>query len=243
MSYTPITQVIAPLPPAPNSLTDTPSVFNTKANEWVSKLETPYTPSLNTLSTQMNVVAEEINQTVATLPAGLIQDGAPSATDTYSSNKIEELTGTNPSSGWNGVAGTTEQELRDFYNNQTIAIQGSNLTFKMYPDGSVVGSTTNGSFELRANGRVECSKASVGALNVYTPIGVVYEGHKEMVYPIKFTSGNVPIISSSAKAVQAGYNWASAHELVTVDGFRLRIFGSSSTGAADASYTATGRWK
>jgi len=241
MSYTPITQVIALLPPAPNSLTDTPSVFNTKANEWVSKLETPYTPSLNTLSTQMNVLAEEINQTVATLPSGVINDTTPSDTNTYSSNKIDTLTGNNPSSGWDGNS-LTEQQLTDFYGVGSVTIVGAFASAKSYPDGSIVGSTDNGHFELRANGSLYVHK-------IDSSVGITTSTASGQIFSSTDTTFNFPIHFVSAPKVNpvprniSGRVWATTREAPTTTSIRLRILGSANTDSGYHSYEATGRWK
>jgi len=91
MAITPITQTISAFPSAPNSATDTPSVFNTKANAFVNHQEATYVGEVNTLATQMNTTAGELDVAVATLPDGVINDTSPSATNTYSSDKIEAM--------------------------------------------------------------------------------------------------------------------------------------------------------
>jgi len=92
---------------------------------------------------------------------------------TIKANSIENLAGTSsilvediapiPTDGkWAGTAIADEQALRDFYGNQTITVQGANFSAKSFPDGSVVGSTDNGSFEMSANGGLEMRTYAVG---------------------------------------------------------------------------------
>ena len=93
-----ITQTITAFPEAPNSATDTPQVFNVKANNFVDHQANTYVSEVNTWATQANTVAQQVNDDKvivenisASLPAGSIDDTAPSDTKTYSSNKIESL--------------------------------------------------------------------------------------------------------------------------------------------------------
>ena len=115
-----IEQVIGTIPAlteAPNPLTDTPEQFDTKAYPYtVSQNQANEAMilrvgELNTFATQANSLADEVNDAkdatiiakneaelardeavgaVATLPDGIINDNTVSATDTWSSPKIDE---------------------------------------------------------------------------------------------------------------------------------------------------------
>ena len=89
MAITPITQVISDFPAPPDSAVDTPSVFNIKANAFVAHQAGIYTGEVNTLSPQMNALASEVNDIVATLPEGAILDTSVALDTTFSSVKIE----------------------------------------------------------------------------------------------------------------------------------------------------------
>ncbi len=98
-------------------------------------------------------------------------------------------------SGWDGTALVSQQALRDFYDDQTITVQGGNFSAKSYPDGSVTGSTDNGYFEMSANGILECEK-QVSIVPVANTISsVTYE------FPIVFTSTTYRVSQSVHTAV------------------------------------------
>ena len=85
-----ITQIITQFPPAPDSATDTPQEFNTKANAFVNHQSDSYVGEVNTWATQANAVRDDVNNIVASIPDGLIDDTTPSLVNTYSSQKIED---------------------------------------------------------------------------------------------------------------------------------------------------------
>ncbi len=95
---------------------------------------------------------------------------------------------------WDGTDLIDEQALRDFYGDQSIAVGVgiTALSMKTYPDGSVVGSSSLGRFEMRAN----------GALNITHTFSTSDSDFADCVYPIVplYISGKngSPISSSSA---------------------------------------------
>jgi len=84
-----ISQTISAFPSPPDSATDTPQQFNTKANAFVAHQANIYTGEVNTWATQANALRTDINSIVATIPSGQIDDATPSSTNTYSSQKQE----------------------------------------------------------------------------------------------------------------------------------------------------------
>ncbi len=112
-----IVQVISPFPPAPNSATDSAPTFNVKANDFVKHQADVYTGEVNQWATEANALKTEINSIVATIPNGQIDDATPSATNTYSSNKIE--------ADYKIINGTA-----------------SGCEFVKYPDGTMIASGT-----------------------------------------------------------------------------------------------------
>ncbi len=69
---------------------------------------------------------------------------------------VEDLVSYPLSSAWDGLVLTTETS-------PTLAslnIIGTNPEAKLYPDGSIVGSSDNGEFTMWANGKLECTGAS-----------------------------------------------------------------------------------
>ncbi len=93
-----ITQIITAFPDAPDSSTDTPSVFNTKANAFVDHQSGTYVGEVNTWATEanglkvdMNQIKTDVDNIVATIPAGQINDSAISPTNVFSNQRSVEL--------------------------------------------------------------------------------------------------------------------------------------------------------
>lgn len=86
-----ITQTITQFPPAPDSSSDSPTEFNAKADAFVNHQASSYVSEVNTWAEQANTLAGEINNIASSLPDGVINDSATSATDTWSSNKISSI--------------------------------------------------------------------------------------------------------------------------------------------------------
>jgi len=149
------------------------------------------------------------------------------------------------SSAWSGTALADEQALRDFYGDQTITVQGSNFSATSYPDGSVVGSTDNGNFEMRANGRLEIASTAqtytnTAIINVYgSTSGDSYKRGTDVwiTYPIIF--GSRPTVSVN---VNATYGTANASN-VAKDNFFLRLYTKDNSQTVDTNHLAVGTWK
>jgi len=91
-----ITQKITNFPTPPDSSNDTPTEFNTKADAFVNHQGNVYTTEVNTWATQanglkddMNVIKTDIDNTVASIPAGTINDTTTSTTSVWSSTKTD----------------------------------------------------------------------------------------------------------------------------------------------------------
>ncbi len=245
MAYTPISQTISAWPASPDSANDTPSVFNTKANAWTAHQANVYQGEITTWTTQANLLASDINNTVASLPASVVNDATPSATNTYSSNKLETMTGSTPSSGWAGTTIADQAALRNFYGDQNITVQGGSFSAKAYPDGSVVGSTDNGSFEMFANGTM-------------TQIGFVDEGDEPTAdsaaaggfrtslsnshsLPVLFINANYAITTTASSSTRL---LPLLPSLLTESSIRINGWSTlAETQPYSYNYTATGRWK
>jgi hypothetical protein len=70
---------------------------------------------------------------------------------------------------------------------------GTNPTAKIYPDGTVVGSTDNGSYTKYPNGDLECWERVLKGAN--TQSGSIYFNNNSFAFPMTFSG--LPIISSS----------------------------------------------
>ncbi len=84
-----IVQQITQFPPAPNSTTDTPQQFNTKANTFVGHQSGTYVPEVNQWAVEANQLATDIAAITAGLPAGTINDTTIGADKVYSNQKTE----------------------------------------------------------------------------------------------------------------------------------------------------------
>jgi len=231
-----ITQTITNFPAAPDSATDTPSVFNTKANAFVGHQSGVYVGEVNTWATQANAVRDDINSIVATLPAGVIDDTTPSSTNTYSSTKIDaeiaaggSVPPTDPA--WDGTTIADEAALRNYYGDQSITVAGGSFTAKSYPDGSVVGSTDNGDFAMSANGNLESRGTSASVMGP-TPI----------TFPIVFIDATYSIQGTRAGGGTISQFAAfGAREVSYVNAIMYNTDGTAV--AIGASWEARGRWK
>ena len=95
-----ITKIIRPLPDAPDSVTDSAPVFNTKANAYVSAQKNDFQPDVNAwaveanqLEVDMNQIKTDVDGIVATIPSGTINDNTTATDGVWSSAKVtSELT-------------------------------------------------------------------------------------------------------------------------------------------------------
>ena len=100
MAYTvkkKITQKISNFPAAPNSATDTPAVFSSKADAFVGHQAATYVTEVNTwkdqanaLATEMGQIKDQVNTITSSIPTGTINDGIVSTTSVHSSKKMQD---------------------------------------------------------------------------------------------------------------------------------------------------------
>jgi len=69
-----INQTITQFPTAPDSATDSAPIFNTKANAFVGHQSGVYVGEVNTWATEANALRDDVNNIVATIPSGTIDD-------------------------------------------------------------------------------------------------------------------------------------------------------------------------
>jgi hypothetical protein len=118
---------------------------------------------------------------------------------------------------------------------------GSNPTAKIYPDGTIVGSTDNGSYVKYPNGILECWFISTSVSTTDTTEGGLYYKEISLNYPVAMTTFG----ASTGIATKSGYvTWVQNRipsnylTLVTV-----RVVSVNSVGNAYLGYRAIGQWK
>ena len=170
---------------------------------------------------------------------------------TIKTNRIENVAGTHgfdvedvipdvKDSAWSGTVIADEQALRDFYGDQSITVQGANFSAKSYPDGSVVGSTDNGSFTMSANGDLECINGSVRSGVASNPYGNIFS--------LPAVAGSFPIVfktppfCSPMTIVAIGVPWGAVRHASVTD-VECGLLSAIHTGEASSGYQAIGRWK
>jgi len=117
---------------------------------------------------------------------------------------------------------------------------GANPTAKIYPDGSIVGSTANGSYTRYPNGDLECSCKST-ALTCNITNGSLFEQFEDGTFPIRFI-GSLPVVASGALfAVGKVFPGMTAGLALNVFSFHLNSATSGHVGFA--TILAKGRWK
>ncbi len=142
-------------------------------------------------------------------------------------------------SNWDGTVLADEQALRDFYGDNSIAVAGVNFTAKSYPDGSVVGSTDNGTFVMRANGMLT-ALMNENSSGTNSPT--------DYFYPIVFI--DFPVANGSIK-VSATTTDIESLTYRTIDTDKISFITSRNIGGTEANeytvravYTSIqGRWK
>jgi len=98
-----INQTISNFPTAPDSSTDSAPVFNTKANAFVGHQSGVYVGEVNTWATEANALRDDVNNIVATIPVGTIDDGVVASDKVWSSQQTDKIAKKNTP-----VAGVTE---------------------------------------------------------------------------------------------------------------------------------------
>ena len=132
---------------------------------------------------------------------------------------------------WNGVTYTDPDAV------------GANPTAKIYPDGSVVGSTDNGKYTKWPNGDLECRR-HIGAV----PVGTMSNYAGSYRYTVSYT---LPCASTEQHVATAGMNqgngfWAGGYgnnSFGSIDIVIKSISNQSGLGGADVNYMAKGKWK
>lgn len=146
--------------------------------------------------------------------------------------------------GWDGTVLADIQALRDFYGDQAITegVGATGFTAKSYPDGSVVGSNSLGSFEFMANGKLSVHCTGSDFITTTSKGNVFYNNGSELFYPIVFTSIQtaIPIASESGSSATAispyGYNGS-------LSGIIVGAFGAVATDAFINNVHTIGSWK
>ena len=161
-------------------------------------------------------------------------------------NNLSDLK-TPSASIWDGAVLADQQALRDFYGEQTITVVGGNFSAKSYPDGSVLGFTDNGKFEMSANGTLFMSQ------NITTPTfgagteiaGKWVSAPYEVSYPVIHvgtTTGGIGFIDDGT----AEY-WLSVIAYDSDSRWEVKAYNNAtfSTGVGITSFEVSciGRWK
>ena len=204
-----ITQSISNFPTAPDSSTDTPTEFNTKADAFVNHQSSVYVGEVNTWATQANAVRDDINNISASIPSGTIDDINISNTKVYSNSKAKELNDAQDAL----IAGRV---IKNDYNPTGITLDetttpklselnlvGTSPQAILYPDGSIVGSTSNGRFTLYPNGDAVAYLLLTGtSILINNAYGTLFQGITTLFYPIS------PM--TSAVVASGAYQWAGS---------------------------------
>lgn len=128
---------------------------------------------------------------------------------------------------------------------------GSSPTAKIYPDGTVVGSTVHGNYTKYPNGDLECSYRSTSQLISNTSGGGhYYSPSLTFTFPVEFIA--VPPVfnhfqhrnSSSNTDIGSWFTFSSAGTVCTnTTSPALYIIGGTSSSKGAVGYEASGRWK
>lgn len=120
---------------------------------------------------------------------------------------------------------------------------GANPTAKIYPDGTVVGSTDNGYYTKYPNGQLVCRNMSSTLLTTVNLVSPLYYVNQLQDFPVAFVSTSDLRVEAIDNA-QSGIFWASSQILVhTTTQAKLRANGGSNTASGYVGYIAQGRWK
>ncbi len=122
---------------------------------------------------------------------------------------------------------------------------GANPTAKIYPDGSIVGSTDNGSYTKYPNGYLECRNSNLST--VYMAQNATTSGH--WVYPCAFSAQpKIAIFAKGNLGVSYDYTYAVGADYVgygePLDNCRWSVLKTGPhTMPTRVSGSVTGRWK
>ncbi len=140
-------------------------------------------------------------------------------------------TGIQNTDDWNGVAYVDPDAI------------GANPQAKIYPDGTIVGSTDNGSYIKYPNGELLCtgiSAAQYTTSNAET--GIYRTSTITMDYPIAFITIK-ELIPFARRLAGAGATWGAINGDESLTSIDMRLFGVVSYSTAHAAYRVRGTWK
>ncbi len=163
---------------------------------------------------------------MSTLQVNTIENEA--GTIVIPTNTLSTQPDTQPTTDWNGV---------DYVDPLAI---GTNPTAKIYPDGSIVGSTDNGSYTRYPNGDLECRFLDSSLkITSSTDGSIFWTTDGTYTFPLVFSIAPsiAPSMAPAGGAVWAGR--ASSTTSVCV----IRPHGASNTAQGYLGYIAKGRWK
>ena len=169
-------------------------------------------------------------------------------------NKL--LTGSGGSVTIQAKDGLTTDEIMEFfgYDATGVALTGADLTAlnivganpyaTLYPDGSIVGGSDNGTFIMWANGKLECYVKVTETVALTSASGTIFKA--SIIYktfPIVFTARIGAHGSITDPAGGAASVWVSRlYDTSTQVGVNLMSSVSQSV-SVDAMITVIGRWK
>jgi len=120
---------------------------------------------------------------------------------------------------------------------------GANPTAKIYPDGSIVGSTDNGSYTKYPNGDLECS-IYIGPTPTTSISGPIYISvGTSWLFPMRFFT--IPRVITTTEGDTSNYaSWgAIIAEGPSVSSVKLFAIGTTNSGSGFLAGNAKGRWK
>ena len=169
-----------------------------------------------------------------------IADGTIVNADINSSAAIDgsKLTGVSQTTS---VANTAGQNWAGVTYTDPDAV-GASPTAKIYPDGTVVGSTANGSYTKYPNGALECNYIGTTTYTTSTLNNKFYYAEAgTYVFPVEFLT--FPSISTATfHGGDMTFCLVNDNSLIAT-GVALRVSGNSATATAKVQYTAIGKWK
>jgi len=122
---------------------------------------------------------------------------------------------------------------------------GANPTAKIYPDGSVVGSTDNGSYTKYANGDLECygTSATITGGDVYGSTGLKFNSTPLIIdLPMAFTTTAEMSALSNTTVHTTANSWGDV-EIFNTTSLKGYIWSGQAAATAKLSYIVTGKWK
>ncbi len=168
------------------------------------------------------------------------------STTITSTNRIEDITlelypnitlSNNDVITWDGL--TVTQAQCEAYG-LVFGAGSTAFSAKIYPDGSIVGENSLGSFEARANGEMYCFRGAsititTSSSNVFgTTAGTIYYAQPTLIYPVELTIIKDTQVTSTARSTQLAY--ATTTDINLLLWHPLLV-------DRDYKYSVKGRWK